>query len=241
MTDPGHGHGTAIVMDRPEVARRLGKFRGSRHEGAGPDARDEEREPSPGAGGHVRRIHVREPALAVMSRGARHRASDAGAPGRQDGQQERRGPPGRQAAGSPSGSSTMNEAPPSTQFSARSAPPSSVTMPYETDSPRPLPSPGGFVVKNGSKTLGSTSGAIPGPESRTSTQACRSDGQTRTVSTRCAGCLAIPWCAFWTRLSSTCWCWFSSVHTNGHEGKSVTTRMLSCWSWYPFSSSTRRA
>src|SRR5213594_4815942 len=38
MTDPGHGHSAAIVMDRPEVARDLGKVRGPRREGAGPDA-----------------------------------------------------------------------------------------------------------------------------------------------------------------------------------------------------------
>src|SRR5207302_263186 len=35
----------------------------------------------------------------------------------------------RQVVGSPSGSSTTNDAPPSSQFSARSTPPSSVTIP----------------------------------------------------------------------------------------------------------------
>src|SRR5947199_586114 len=118
---------------------------------------------------------------------AGHRRANPRAAGREQDQQEGRGRAQRQAAGSPSGSSTTNEAPPSSQFPARSTPPSSVTIPYDTESPRPLPSPGGLVVKNGSKIRGSASSGIPGPVSRTSTQAGRSDGTTRTVRTRCDG------------------------------------------------------
>jgi len=40
------------------------------------------------------------------------------------------------------------------------------TMSKLSDSPRPVPSPAGFVVKNGSKILSRTSGRIPVPLSR---------------------------------------------------------------------------
>ena len=42
-------------------------------------------------------------------------------------------------------------------------------MPWQMDSPSPVPSPTGLVVKNGSKTRESTSGAMPMPVSVTST------------------------------------------------------------------------
>src|SRR5437868_4336830 len=38
-------------------------------------------------------------------------------------------------------------------------------MPNETDSPRPVPSPGGFVVVNGRNRRSSTDAGIPGPSS----------------------------------------------------------------------------
>src|SRR5207245_1022320 len=223
VTDPRHGRGAAIVEDGRQIAGDRREARGPGRERGGEDARDEEREARPGAGRLIRRVRVGEPVRAVMGGRAGHRSSDPGAAGREQDQQEGRGRAQRQAAGSPSGSSTTNDAPPPSQFSARSTPPSSATIPYDTESPRPLPSPGGLVVKNGSKIRGRASSGIPGPVSRTSTQAWRSDGHTRTVRTRCDGCLAIAWCAFWTRLSSTTWSWFSSAHTNGHEAKSVTT------------------
>ena len=74
-------------------------------------------------------MYVREPALAVMGGSARHRRADAPAAGRQEYQEERAGRPDDQAAGSPRGSSMVNEAPPSATSSARSEPPSSVTIP----------------------------------------------------------------------------------------------------------------
>ena len=40
-------------------------------------------------------------------------------------------------------------------------------MPSETARPSPVPSPSGLVVKNGSKTRGTTSAGIPGPLSST--------------------------------------------------------------------------
>ena len=39
--------------------------------------------------------------------------------------------------------------------------------PYTMLSPRPVPLPGGLVVKNGSKTCSSTSGGMPQPLSLT--------------------------------------------------------------------------
>ena len=56
----------------------------------------------------------------------------------------------------------------------RSARRSVVTMPWQIDSPSPVPRPTGLVVKNGSKMRGSTSGVIPAPLSCTSSTACRS-------------------------------------------------------------------
>ena len=50
------------------------------------------------------------------------------------------------------------------------SPPSSITMRREMLSPRPVPWPVGFVVKNGSKIRGSTSAGIPEPVSAISTQ-----------------------------------------------------------------------
>ena len=49
-----------------------------------------------------------------------------------------------------------------------SLPPCSSRMPYDTLRPRPVPLPTIFVVKNGSKTRASASGAMPGPSSTTS-------------------------------------------------------------------------
>src|SRR3989442_9330912 len=135
-----------------------------------------------------------------MGGGAGHRRSNPGAAGREQDQQEGCGQAQRQAAGSPSGSSTTNEAPPSSQFAARSTPPSSVTIPYDTESPRPLPSPGGLVVKNGSKIRGSASSGIPGPVSRTSTQAWRSERPKTTGRTRWKGRFTITLGAVLTML-----------------------------------------
>jgi hypothetical protein len=50
-----------------------------------------------------------------------------------------------------------------------------LTMPKTVASPSPVPSPTALVVKNGSKILPMTSGAMPGPSSLTSIRA-RSPG-----------------------------------------------------------------
>src|SRR5439155_820328 len=113
---------------------------------------------------------VGEPPLAVMRWRARNGTADTGAGMEpKDKHQESYNRPD-QMFSSPAGSSRINEAPPSGRFSAQSWPPSSVTMPQETERPSPLPSPGALVVKNGSKIRGISSAGIPGPVSRTSRQ-----------------------------------------------------------------------
>ena len=46
-------------------------------------------------------------------------------------------------------------------------PPVCVTIPYEVASPSPVPSPGAFVVKNGSNARTRVSSSMPIPVSRT--------------------------------------------------------------------------
>ena len=53
------------------------------------------------------------------------------------------------------------------RFSAVIRPPICCTMPSVTERPSPVPSPTGFVVKNGSKMRSITAGGMPGPESST--------------------------------------------------------------------------
>jgi len=48
-------------------------------------------------------------------------------------------------------------------------PPCSFTIPWQMDSPSPVPSPSPFVVKNGSKMRPAISSGIPGPLSVTLT------------------------------------------------------------------------
>src|SRR2546425_4521151 len=58
---------------------------------------------------------------------------------------------------------------------------------------------------------------MPGPVSRTSTRTRPSASVVRSVSTRGPGCFAIAWCAFWTRLKSTCRIWSWSAYTDGRS------------------------
>ena len=64
------------------------------------------------------------------------------------------------------GSSRVKTVRPGSLSTAR-RPPCCSTMPYDTLRPRPVPSPTFLVVKNGSKTRGSTAGGMPGPLSAT--------------------------------------------------------------------------
>ena len=61
------------------------------------------------------------------------------------------------------GNSTLNVAPRPRPLSTEISPPCSRTIPWTMERPRPVPTPAGLVVKNGSKMRGSSSGAIPGP------------------------------------------------------------------------------
>src|SRR5262249_8988206 len=63
------------------------------------------------------------------------------------------------------GTSTMNVAPPPGVGESEISPPCSLTMLYVIESPRPVPVPTSFVVKNGSKTREAMSAGIPGPVS----------------------------------------------------------------------------
>ena len=74
----------------------------------------------------------------------------------------------RPTTNSGSGSSTWKQAPPSTCFSRRS-PRWRTTILRAMSRPRPVPSPGSFVVKNASKTRSAISGGTPSPSSSTST------------------------------------------------------------------------
>jgi hypothetical protein len=68
------------------------------------------------------------------------------------------------------GKITVKVVPSPTLLSARIVPPSAVTMPWQMDSPRPVPTPTGLVVKNGWNNRRMCSGAIPAPVSRIATQ-----------------------------------------------------------------------
>src|ERR1051325_4949837 len=65
------------------------------------------------------------------------------------------------------GISTTNLAPPSSESSSQILPPTSVTTRWQIASPRPVPSSGPLVVKNGSKMRARISRGTPGPESST--------------------------------------------------------------------------
>ena len=59
-------------------------------------------------------------------------------------------------------------------------------MPYTVESPRPVPFPGSFVVKNGSKMRSRISSGMPCPVSLTTSVHAPRDGErARHASTRC--------------------------------------------------------
>ena len=97
-----------------------------------------------------------------------------------------------------------------------------VTMKYETDSPRPVPSPTGLVVKNGSKALRRTASSMPGPLSTTSTRTWSPSARVRRVMTG-SGVFARAWAALRRRLSSTCWIWVWELGTRGMVGSNSRT------------------
>ncbi len=72
----------------------------------------------------------------------------------------------RQARAAP----RVSVAPRPCRLSTLTSPPCSCTIPYTMESPRPVPTPAGLVVKNGSKMRDTISGGMPGPSSDTSSR-----------------------------------------------------------------------
>ena len=96
-----------------------------------------------------------------------------------------------------SGSCTVKVEPRPSSVESMMRPPCSRTMPWLIESPSPVPSPSGLVVKKGSNTWAASASDIPGPSSTTSmatpssqrrartTHACRAVRWTRSPGRRC--------------------------------------------------------
>ena len=86
------------------------------------------------------------------------------------------------------------------------SPPSALRMPLQIQSPSPVPSPAGLVVKNGSKIRSRISGGIPPPVSRISTTAWpRPSVRVLTrISLRSVSPSGIACAAFSSRFRNTC-------------------------------------
>ena len=104
------------------------------------------------------------------------------------------------------GSVTENVVPSPSALRTEMCPPREVTMPWQIDRPRPVPTPGALVVKNGSKMRGRISGRIPSPLSATSSTALSfASGRMEILMTfsgartSCIDCAALS-----SRLRSTC-------------------------------------
>jgi hypothetical protein len=83
-------------------------------------------------------------------------------------------------------------------------PPKPVTMRWQIDSPRPVPTPTGLVVKNGVNSRARTSGGMPVPVSAISTTTCPSGATPVVTVIVCVGVpLGIAWAALTTRLRNT--------------------------------------
>src|SRR5262249_48846461 len=72
---------------------------------------------------------------------------------------------GTACAFSTAGKYTVNTVPAPSVLSTRMSPPDCFTIPYAVESPSPVPRPGSFVVKNGSKICAIVSCDIPWPVS----------------------------------------------------------------------------
>jgi PAS domain S-box-containing protein len=133
------------------------------------------------------------------------------------------------AAGCPAGAAgraTRSVVPPVLELSTSMSPPSASTMFRQMESPRPVPTPCGFVVKNGSKMRSATSGGIPAPVSCTASTA--RPRASVPVETRISFASAFPsgmaWAALMSRFSATCPSRASSAITAGVGRKSRTRR-----------------
>jgi hypothetical protein len=117
-----------------------------------------------------------------------------------------RAPPLRRPArGTTTGSSSRNVAPCPTSLSTVMVPPCSSSVRRQSDRPSPVPSPGGLVVKKGSKIRACTAAGIPGPLSFTSmrTRAGSAVIPVLIASRRCVSIGRIAWIALTTRFTTT--------------------------------------
>src|SRR5438034_843295 len=107
-------------------------------------------------------------------------------------------------------------------------PPCSFMMPWQMESPSPVPSPSRLVVKNGSKTRAASSSVIPGPESVTLT-AMLSPTRRAVIQIRPDGAsLAIAWHALLITFTNTCLIWFAFTSTSGSPGSTSTVASTLC-------------
>ena len=86
------------------------------------------------------------------------------------------------------GSVSSNAAPPSRDDFSVSRPPCASARPREIDSPMPVPTPCGFVVKNGSKICAAMASGMPGPLSATTIRSVPSRRRAQSRGSRRRGC-----------------------------------------------------
>src|SRR5437879_3907696 len=136
---------------------------------------------------------------------------------------------GASGACAPPGSSTVNVAPPPGLVSSVMRPPCSFRIPWQIDSPSPVPSPSPLVVKNGSNTCAAISSAIPGPESvmLTATPPPARCGFAATQMRPLGASLAIAWFALLMRFTNTCLIWLPSTSTSGSPGSTSSVASTS--------------
>ena len=125
---------------------------------------------------------------------------------------------------------TRNVEPRPTSLSTVSSPPSDATIPWQMESPSPVPSPTGLVVKNGSNRRPMISGGIPDPVSWTSTTArpASSVRLTTRTSLRAAAPSAIA-CAALTRRFTKTWPSRVSLASTAGTGERSVRRQARCW------------
>ena len=95
-----------------------------------------------------------------------------------------------------------------------------------------MPTPSGLVVKNGSKILARISGAMPGPESATTSPTSSSVAVVRTTTARGVSTATSACSALMSRLRSICCSSDGSAQNLGSSGaRSSVTAMLRVERW----------
>ena len=136
------------------------------------------------------------------------------------------------AAGWPSGILMVKVVPSPIRLSTPISPLCSLTMPYETDRPSPVPLPTGLVVKNGSKILLTTSGGMPLPVSATRMRAVPSPGVSVSTVIRPPPLPSMASPAFMHRLRRTCSIWLALPETcSGRSHRRASTLTFFIMSW----------